>query len=75
MDLTRKDLTVSKTTKKPDSAAPATAKTPTPSPATTAWPADEFTGRGGRYVRDPVTGERRPAPAADDEPQAAADAA
>ena len=26
------------------------------------WPADEYTGIGGRYVRDPVTGLRRPAP-------------
>ena len=60
------------TTKKPESTAPAPAKTPAPSPATTAWPADEFTGRGGRYVRDPVTGERRPA---DEPPQAAGDAA
>jgi len=25
------------------------------------WPRDEFTGRAGRYVRDPVTGVRRPA--------------
>lgn len=25
------------------------------------WPPDEFTGRAGRYVRDPVTGVRRPA--------------
>lgn len=25
------------------------------------WPADEFTGVGGSYVRDPVTGVRRPA--------------
>jgi hypothetical protein len=26
------------------------------------WPADEFTGVGGRYVRDPHTGVRSPAP-------------
>ncbi len=26
------------------------------------WPADEYTGIGGRYVRDPVTGKRHPAP-------------
>lgn len=25
------------------------------------WPADEFTGRAGSYVRDPYTGIRRPA--------------
>lgn len=25
------------------------------------WPADEFTGLGGDYVRDPVTGKRSPA--------------
>lgn len=29
------------------------------------WPADEFTGLAGSYVRDPYTGLRRPA----DEPQ------
>jgi len=26
------------------------------------WPADEFTGKGGCYVRDPFTGVRSPAP-------------
>lgn len=53
---------MSKTTKKkPESTAPAPAKTPAPSPAATAWPADQYTGVGGRYVRDPATGERRPA--------------
>ena len=30
------------------------------------WPADEFTGHGGSYVRDPFTGVRRRA-----EPEAA----
>jgi hypothetical protein len=25
------------------------------------WPADEYTGKAGRYVRDPLTGLRRPA--------------
>lgn len=25
------------------------------------WPADEFTGHAGRYVRDPITGVRRKA--------------
>lgn len=30
------------------------------------WPADEFTGHGGSFVRDPVTGVRsRAAPVAD----------
>lgn len=54
---------MSKTTKKPESTAPAPApaQKPAPSPATTAWPADQYTGVGGRYVRDPATGERRPA--------------
>lgn len=27
------------------------------------WPADEFTGKGGSYIRDPLTGVRSPAPA------------
>lgn len=26
------------------------------------WPPDEFTGVGGSYVRDPLTGVRSPAP-------------
>lgn len=26
------------------------------------WPADEFTGKGGSYVRDPFTGKRSPTP-------------
>lgn len=26
------------------------------------WPADEFTGKGGSYVRDPYTGVRTPTP-------------
>lgn len=26
------------------------------------WPPDEFTGQGGRFVRDPFTGIRSPAP-------------
>jgi len=26
------------------------------------WPADEFTGKGGSYVRDPYTGIRTPTP-------------
>ena len=28
------------------------------------WPPDEYTGIGGCYVRDPVTGVRTPEPAA-----------
>lgn len=36
------------------------------------WPADEFTGKGGSYIRDPYTGIRRPADApATDQPDAA----
>ena len=31
------------------------------------WPADEFTGKGGSYVRDPFTGVRSPAPVVADE--------
>ena len=26
------------------------------------WPPDEFTGQAGRFVRDPFTGKRSPAP-------------
>lgn len=43
---------------------------PTPAPATPlpepagGWPADEFTGIGGQYVRDPLTGVRSKAPEA-----------
>lgn len=33
----------------------------TPAPQPAAWPRDEYTGLGGQYVRDPVTGVRRPA--------------
>lgn len=33
----------------------------TPAPPTAEWPRDEYTGLGGQYVRDPVTGVRRPA--------------
>lgn len=29
------------------------------------WPADEFTGKGGSYVRDPFTGVRTPAAVAE----------
>lgn len=28
------------------------------------WPTDEFTGIGGSYVRDPLTGKRSKAPEA-----------
>lgn len=40
------------------------------------WPRDEYTGHAGRYVRDPVTGLRRPAedPATEQQPPAAAKA-
>jgi len=30
------------------------------------WPADEYTGKGGSYVRDPLTGLRSPAPVANE---------
>nr|WP_296020838.1 hypothetical protein [uncultured Acidovorax sp.] len=58
------------TTKPKAAAAPAAAK-----PAATqekreplsvppgGWPADEYTGQAGRFVRDPFTGKRHPAPA------------
>lgn len=52
---------------KPAAEADATASTdteerkPLPVPAG-GWPADEFTGKAGRFVRDPFTGVRRPAP-------------
>ncbi|UUZ68081.1 hypothetical protein LP416_27840 [Polaromonas sp. P2-4] len=36
------------------------------------WPADEFTGKGGSYVRDPFTGLRSPAVPAPETPDAAA---
>ena len=36
------------------------ARTPLPVPEG-GWPPDEFTGKGGDYVRDPYTGIRRPA--------------
>ena len=47
-----------------DDATPAAA-TPMPEPEG-GWPADEYTGKGGRYVRDPVTGVRSVNPASDD---------
>lgn len=32
-----------------------------PAPQPAEWPRDQYTGLGGQYVRDPVTGVRRPA--------------
>lgn len=50
-------------------AAPAKAVAPTPPPAGPkplpvpkgGWPKDEFTGLAGEFIRDPLTGIRRPA--------------
>ncbi len=39
------------------------------------WPRDQYTGIGGDYVRDPVTGIRTPAPKPPPESQRAAPAA
>lgn len=56
--------------------APATdVQTSAPKASRTDWPADEYTGRGGDYVRDPVTGVRTrvsppDAPGADPAPAA-----
>lgn len=70
------------TTKKPGGAATSTATAPAEAGADQAqqrkplpepeggWPADEFTGLAGRFVRDPFTGKRRRA----DEPPPPADA-
>ena len=44
----------------PDAATEPEAKTPMPMPEG-GWPADEFTGKPGSYVRDPFTGVRAPA--------------
>lgn len=44
---------------------------PLPVPAG-GWPADEFTGKAGRFVRDPYTGIRQPAPPEADEAPAPA---
>lgn len=49
--------------------AEASGRLPMPEPEG-GWPADEFTGKGGNYVRDPYTGVRSkveppPEPAAD----------
>jgi len=30
------------------------------------WPADQYTGQGGTYIRDPITGQRTPVPAEPD---------
>lgn len=32
------------------------------------WPPDAFSGQAGRFVRDPFTGLRSPAPPDEDEP-------
>ena len=41
---------------------PLTTPTPTPMPMPEGgWPADQYTGIAGQYVRDPLTGVRRPA--------------
>lgn len=37
-----------------------------PSGAAAKWPEDEYSGRPGRFVRDPVTGVRGPAPMDDE---------
>ena len=47
------------TSKEP--ATPDVPATPMPEPEG-GWPADEFTGIGGQYVRDPLTGKRSKAP-------------
>lgn len=65
--------------KKPTSKSAAPASTPSSEAPSLAamppggWPRDEFTGRAGRYVRDPATGLRRPAdePATEQPPPAA----
>lgn len=38
-------------------------------------PRDEYTGIGGSYIRDPLTGKRTPAPAEPPAPEAAEPAA
>lgn len=53
--------------KKPPASAPELA----PAKPKGGWPADEFTGLGGRYVRDPQTGVRRRAEPAPETPDAA----
>lgn len=51
---------------------PSEVQTPAPPASRTDWPADAFTGLGGDYVRDPVTGVRTrvPPPAPDVDPAA-----
>lgn len=44
-----------------EGAAETQARQPMPVPEG-GWPADEFTGKGGSYVRDPYTGLRTPTP-------------
>lgn len=36
----------------------------TPAPAAAEWPRDQYTGIGGDYIRDPITGVRTPVPPA-----------
>lgn len=44
-------------------AEPGMARKPAPMPEPDGgWPPDEFTGKDGRFVRDPFTGVRSPAP-------------
>lgn len=45
-----------------DADAPADVQTPAPAATRADWPADEFAGLGGDYVRDPVTGVRTRVP-------------
>lgn len=62
------------------SATPAAVQTPAPAApsATQTWPPDQYTGLGGTYMRDPITGVRTPvppaAPATGEDPQAASTA-
>lgn len=59
-------------------AAPDTAAAPTPPPTGPkplpvpkgGWPKDEFTGLAGEFIRDPLTGIRRPASKAQPEGKA-----
>lgn len=55
-------------------AAPASvAPTKSAAPAVQVWPPDQYTGIGGTYIRDPITGVRTPvkpeATAKDETPQ------
>lgn len=55
------------TTTNVEAEAAAGAREPLPVPPG-GWPPDEFTGQSGRFVRDPFTGVRSPAPPDEDEP-------